>query len=205
MQTCNPSCVNADIPNVDWAKQCEIITRKGGIPFLTFFKCDPDLSFPYAAADGETSPWTNLDNVTWALCNGHLLITPELIGQKPKGTFTKRRLSSCAPEMTIGGQKQITFQDFNSDPDTLLDFDFWKGVVASKKFLQLGWITGEDLWYQTEKPWDIELDTVHEDNDEGMAFYDGVVTISEHEIIKPIKVTGLSDLIKSFTTADYCY
>lgn len=205
MQTCNPSCVADTIPNVDWAKGCGITTRPGGIPFLTFFKCDPDLSFPYEPASGETNEWTNLQNVIWALCNGHLSITGEILGQKPKGSFSKRRITSCAPEITIAGTKTLTFQDFNADPDSLLDFDFWKGIDESKRFLQFGWITCDDLWYQTDKKWDLEIDLVQEDNSEGLSFYEGTVTISEKEIIKPIKVAGLSDLIAAFTTADYCY
>lgn len=199
MQTCNPSCVSESIPSTDWAKGCGITSRPGGVPFLTFFKCDPDFAFPYA------NDWSNLDNVKWALCNGHLYITGEVLGQKPKGTFTKRRLTSCAPEMTISGTKTITFQDFNSDPDNLLDFDFWSAIDYSKRYLQFGWITCDDLWFQTDKAWDLEIDYVQEDSSEGMSFYDGVVTISEKALIKPIKVTGLSDLIASFTTEEYCY
>jgi hypothetical protein len=202
MQTCNPSCLSEDIPNTDWAKGCDITTRKGGIPFLTFYRCDPSLSFPYS---GTLSPWDNLLNVEWALCNGHLYITGEVLGQKPKGSFTKRRIASCSPEMTVAGQKTITFQDFNSDPTGLLDFDFWRSIDSSKKFLQVGWLTCEDLWFQTTSPWDLEIDHVIEDNKEGMSFYEGAVTINEKEIIKPLYVAGISDLIASFTTADYCY
>lgn len=205
MQTCNPSCLPGSIPNVDWAKNCNITTRPGGIPYLSFYRCDPNLDFPYDPAEGETSPWTNLDNVIWALCNGHLYITGEVLGQKPKGTFTKRRITSCAPEITISGTKTITFQDYNASVDELIDFNFWNGIDQGKKFLQFGWFSCDDLWYQTDKQWDLEVDQVIEDNVDGLSYYDGTVTIAEKDLIIPIKVAGLSDLIGNFTTTDYCY
>lgn len=206
MITCNPSCVADVIPNGDWTKDCNIGTRPGGIPFLSFFRCDSTLSFPYAAVAPSTSPWSNLDNVVWALCNGHLYITGEILGQKPKGSVTKRRVTSCSPEVVIAGAKQITFQDYNASVDELIDFDFWTAINQSKKYLQFGWFTCDDLWYQTDKRWDLEIDHVIEDNSEqGLSFYDGTVTINEPELITPIKVDGLYDLIASYTTTGNCY
>jgi hypothetical protein len=203
MNTCNPTCVT-DIPNADWTKDCSIGTRVGGIPFLTFFKCDPDINFPVDT--GELSPWTSLDNWRYAICNGLMFVTGELLGQKPKGTFTKRRITSCSPEVVVSGSKTITFQDFNSSPDDLIDFDFWSGINESKRYLQFGWISCDDLSYQTAKNWDLDVDQVIEDNSqEGLSFYEGEVTINEPNIIKPIKVPGLYDLISNFTTETECY
>lgn len=203
MNICKPSCVTT-IPNADWTKDCEIGTRPGGIPFLTFFKCNPDLEFPQDT--GEESPWTDLDNWLFAICQEHLFVTGELLGQKPKGTFTKRRTSSCAPETTIAGSKTITFQDYNASVDDLIDFDFWSAIVSNKRFLQIGWITCDDLVYQTASSWDLDLDEVKEDNSEqGLSYFDGVVTINQFALITPIKVPGIYDLIKSFTSATECY
>jgi hypothetical protein len=206
MQTCNPSCFPGHIPNTDWAKNCNITTRSGGIPYLSFFKCDPTLDFPYDPVSPSTSPWSNLDNVIWALCNGHLYITGEIIGQKPKGSFTKRRITSCAPEIVTSGSKTVTFQDYNASVEELIDFNFWDGIDKGKRFLQFGWFDCNDLWYQTDKNWDLEIDQVIEDNSEqGLSFWDGTVTIAEKSIIKPIFVEGIFDLINSFNTVDYCY
>lgn len=202
MNTCNPSCVT-DIPNADWAKGCEIGTRKGGIPFLTFFKCDPDLEF--AVDTGDESPFSSLENLRVLICNLNLFVTGELLAQKPKGTFTKRRISSCSPEVTISGTKQITFQDFNADNSDLLDFDFWTGIIANKRFLQIGWVTCDDLFYMSTNAWDLDLDEVIEDNSEqGLSFKDGAITINQFDLIVPIKVPGIYEMLKNFTTTE-CY
>lgn len=200
MKSCNPSCVTA-IPNNDWSKDCDLTERKGGIPYLTFLKCDPD----YVHPNPSDSPWEDLDNIKVAICAGILYISAEVLGQKPKGTFTKRRLSSCAPEKTISGTKTITFQDFNADKENLIDFDFWNGIDESKRFMSFGWITCDERWYQTNSDWDLEIDEVIEDTKDGMSYYDGIVTISEKSLIKPILVPGLIDLISSFLISEECY
>lgn len=202
MQSCNPGCVT-QFSNAHWARECDIQTRKGGIPFLLFYKCDPDAEF--AEDTGDLSPWTSRENLRQAICQENLYVTGQVVGQKPKGTFTKRRISSCSPEQVIAGSKQITFQDFNADNTNILDFDFWDGIVANKKFLQFGWVTCDDLLYMTTNPWDIEVDEVIEDNSEtGLSFKDGVITINQFTSIVPIKVEGIYDYLKNFTTEE-CY
>lgn len=195
MKTCNPSCVTT-IPNNDWTKACDLSSRDGGIPYLTFIKCDPDYEHPNDT--GDESPWTDMGNVKAAIDAGILYITGELLGQKPKGTFTKRRLTSCGPEKTIAGTKTITFQDFNADKEDLIDFDFWDGIDDNKQFMLFGWITCDERWYQTDADWDLEIDEVIEDTKDGKSFYDGTVTISEKALIKPIIATGIIDVANSY-------
>lgn len=202
MNTCAPSCVT-DFSNAHWARGCNIQTRKGGIPYLLFYKCDPDASF--AVDTGELSPWTSLENLRQAICQENMYVTGEVLGQKPKGSFTKRRTSSCSPEQTIAGSKTITFQDYNADNTDLLDFDFWGGIVDNKKFLQPGWVTQDDLLYMVTNGWDIEIDEVAEDNSEtGLAFKDGIITVNQFSMIVPILVPGIYDFLKNFTTTE-CY
>jgi hypothetical protein len=202
MKTCNLNC-GSSIPNNDWAKACDIATRDGGIPFLTFYKCGTQASeFPNPGADPLFS---DIENVKFAICNGLLFVTAELLGQKPKGSFTKRRLTSCGPEKTISGTKTITFQDFNADIDTLIDFDFWKGINDNKNFLQVGWVTCDGRWYQTVADWDLELDEVIEDTKDGKSFYEGVITMSEKDLVKPIITDGLLDVLRSFKISANCY
>lgn len=202
MNTCNPSCVTS-IPSIKWADECEVATRPGGIPFLLFYKCDPDAEF--AEDTGDLSPWSSLENVRQAICQEQLFVTGELLGQKPKGTSTKRRISSCSPEQVIAGSKTITFQDYNSSPDDLIEFDFWAGVQSNQKYLQIGWVTCDDRLYQSSKPFSLDIDEVADpDSETGLSFMDGEVVINEASLIIPIKVPGLFDLLKNFTTAQ-CY
>lgn len=197
VQVCNPSCV-IDVPVTGWSNNCNISTRDGGIPRLTFLKCVPDLEFPNA---GE---WTNVENVKWAICQEILFISGEVLGQKPKGSFTKRRLSSCAPEVTVSGTKTITFNDFNADVEDLIDYDFWDAIIKNKNFMSFGFITCDGRWYQHDGAWDIELDEVIEDTSEGKSFFDGTITITSKDLMKPIICPGLLAAITNFDGAD-CY
>lgn len=202
MNTCRPSCVE-NMPSLGDRLDCNISTRKGGIPFLLFYKCDPDAEF--AIDTGEDSPWSSLENIRQAICQENLYATGELLGSKPKGTSTKKRFSSCSPEETVSGVKTLNFQDYNADNDNLVDFEFWPAVVANKKFLQVGWVTCDDLLYMSSSPFDIDVDPVIEDNSEsGYTFWDGVISINQVSIIVPIKVVGIYDLLKNLSTA-VCY
>lgn len=208
MRTCKPSCIS-DIPNNDWTKLCNLTYRTGGIPYVTFISCDPDQEFPNPGGpdgdDPDGNPWENLDNVRWAICEGILHVSGALLGQKPKGTFNKRRLSSCGPEQTISGTQTLTFQDYNADTVDLKDFDFWNGIDDNKNFLTVGWITCDELWYMTDNDWDLEIGDVIEDTKDGMNYKDGVISISEKALIKPISVPGIIDVLKSYLISENCY
>lgn len=203
MELCNPNCGSA-IPINDWSKGCDITTRKGGIPYLIFLKCDPNLDYPNEPAEGQTDPLTNLDNVKWAICNGILHVSPNLLGQKPKGSFTKRRLSSCGPEQTISGTQTVTFQDFNADPD-LTDYEWWNSIVANKKFMSIGWITCDELVFKTDAGWDIEIGDVIEETKDGMNYKDGVISISEKDLITPVNIPGIINVLNSYLVTENCY
>lgn len=203
MEVCNPNCGSA-IPINDWSKSCDITTRQGGIPYLIFLKCDPNLVYPNSPAPGETDPLTNLDNVKWAICQGILHVSPNLLGKKDKGSFTKRRISSCGPETTIAGTQTVAFQDFNADPN-LTDFDFWNAIVANKRYMAIGWITCDELVYKTEAEWDIEIGDVIEDTKDGMNYKDGIITISEKELIKPVYIPGIINVLTGYLVTENCY
>lgn len=202
MNTCVPSCVT-DMPALGWAHGCDITTRKGGIPFFLFYKCDPDAEF--AVDTGDLSPFSSLENIRQAICQLNLYVTGEGVGSKAKGTFTKKRVSSCGPEKTVAGSKQLTFRDYNADNDELIDFDFWNGVFNNRKFLQLGWVTCDDLLYMVTESWDMEPDEViEEDSETGNSYKDIVFTVNKLDMITPIKVPGLLAMLQNLTSAT-CY
>jgi len=198
MQFCNPNCV-VNIPQVDWSNQCDTDFRKGGISRVVFMKCDPTYVHP------NPGGWSNIDNIEAAICAGILFFTGEVLAQKPKGSFQKKRLSSCAPERIISGTKTLTFQDFNADPDTLQDYTFWNAILQNHRFMKVGWITCDDRFYQVESTFDIEVDEVIEDTNDGASFYDGVVTFQNLNIVEPIVVEGLNDFLKEFSVNVNCY
>lgn len=198
MPICKPSCVSNVVAN-DWVNSCDLTKRKGGICRALFLVCDPDLVLPDGAG------YTSLTNWKYLLCNNKLFVTGKILGQKPKGTTTKKRTQSCGPEETISGVKTITWQDYNADPDNLIDYDFYEDINANKKFLKFGYVTSEDLVYLFSGDWDLDVDDVIEDNFEANTYYDAAVTMSTVDIIKPIKVTGLLEYLNEFNSQVSCY
>ena len=94
-----PSTCAPDLPE-SYSGGCGVTTRNGGISKLAFVKCDYE--------------FTDISNqAEWiaAIAAGNVVLTGLLLGQKPKGSFTKKRISSCGPEAIVGGEKTVTFQD----------------------------------------------------------------------------------------------
>lgn len=197
MQICNPSCVTG-IPQVDWSRQCDIIARKGGINRLLFFVCDPNWVFP------EAGGWGNIANWAAAICDGLLYYTGEVMAQKPKGSFTKKRFSSCAPEQIIAGSKTVTFLDYNAAVD-LVDYTAWQAYFDNQKYMSFGFTTCDDRVYQVPGDFSLEVDEVIEDTNEGNSYFDGVVTFQTMDLVIPIEVPGLNDFLKKFDFNAYCY
>jgi hypothetical protein len=198
MSICKPSCVNFTVQN-DWVNECDLTKRKGGICRALFLVCDPSLVLP------QPGGYTNLLNWKYLLCNNKLFVTGPILGQKPKGSFTKKRLQSCGPEEIISGVKTISWQDYNAEPDELLDYDFYEDVFNNRKFLKVGYVSSEDLVYLFSGDWDLEADDVIEDNFEANTFHDIVVTMSSIQTIKPIKVEGLLAYLNTFNSQTTCY
>lgn len=194
LMICNPSCVTT-IPDNGWSNGCDTTYRNGGIPRMLFLKCDPAMVLPY------TGGWANVDNVKWAMCNDFLYVSAPLLGNKPKGSFTKKRLDSCSPEVTIAGTKTIAFQDYNANAE-LEDYAFWDAINKTKKFLQLGWITCDDRLYMYAGNWDLEIDEQIDATYQDQSFWDGLVTMATKDIIIPISCPGIKAMIDAFNTAD---
>lgn len=195
---CKPSCVTG-MPRTDWANGCNITTRQGGISRMFFLVCDPDMVLPYA------NGWYNKANWIWALCNGFLHVTGKIIGQMPKQSTTKKKLTSCGPEETVAGVQTVTWRDYNADNESLLDFDFYQGIKDNKKFMKVGFLSCDDLAYQTDKEWDIDVAPIIEENSTDNTFHDGAVSIQTVDSIKPIKVPGLAAALDAFVFAEACY
>jgi len=188
------------MPPTDWANGCNITTRGGGVSRLFFLVCDPDMVLP------NENGWANPDNWIWAICNGYLHVTGHILGQQPKMTFTKKKIESCAPEQVVAGEQQITAQDYNADNDNLYDFSFWDGVRANKKFMYVGWLSCDDLVYQTTAAWDIEAGPViEEDGVNGNTYHDIAITVSTINPVTPFKCTGLAAALDAYTYAGECY
>lgn len=200
---CQPSCVNGTAPQVGVFNGCKIKKAKGGIPRLFFLICDPTYVHPVTVAEG-LSPWSSLANVQAAMCAGLLHFTGPILGQQPKGSLTKKRISSDKPEQVVGGSQTITFQDYNTG-ENLEEYAFYDFIMKNYELMSFGWVTCDDLLFMYDGDFAPEISPVTEATNNDSRFFDGVVTMQTEEIITPIKVEGLLDLLKSFNATTSCY
>jgi len=174
MAICSTSC--APTLPTPYSTGCSIVPRKGGIKRFIFTKCDFEIAEPETRASWDT-----------ALQDGDAVMSGLIVGQKPKGSFTKKRFASCAPEATTGATKTITFQDYNSSA-TCLIWDFWNDILAAPSKYLLWYQLCDNSLYGPINSFDLELDEVHEDTSEGNSFFDGTITFQGSEMICPVNV-----------------
>lgn len=186
MAICNPSCAVSIPCPLD--SGCSIQTRAGGIKQFVIVKCSYTFDDITSIVEWET-----------AVAAGNVVISGQVLGQKPKGTFTKKRISSCSPESIVGAEKQITFQDYNVGNNYTSNahcaaYDFWNTILTEASSYQFGYITCDNLFYGLINDFQIEIDEVIEDNNTGSTYFDGTILWNQVQMICPISIdlTGLS-------------
>lgn len=159
VETCAP-----DLPE-SYAGGCGVTLRNGGISKLVFIKCDYEFD-------------TITDRTEWiaAIAAGNVVLSGLLVGQKPKGSFTKKRITSCGPEAIVGGEKTVTFQDYNSDIEDCADVAFWNQIQSNATNYRFGYYTCDGFFYGPIDNFQVEIDQVIEDNNTGSIFWDGTIT-----------------------------
>ena len=163
MALCPSSCAPS-LPT-SYSGGCGVVTRNGGISKIAFIKCD------YTFTDiGDRAEWIA------AIASGDVVLTGLLLGQKPKGSFTKKRISSCGPEAVVGGEKTVTFQDYNSDALACVDVEFWNTIQANATNYQMAYYTSDGYVYGPIPSFQIEVDQVVEDNSTGSIYFDGTLS-----------------------------
>jgi hypothetical protein len=151
---------------------CGITVRNGGISKIVFVKCDYEFEDISSRAEWEAA----VNHTTGGQPDPIVVFSGLLLAQKPKGTFTKKRISSCAPEQLVGKENQITFQDYNSDPLNCKDIEFWNTIVNQSSSYQMGYYTCDGYFYGLVPEFSIEVDQVIEDNTTGNIFFDGTIS-----------------------------
>lgn len=171
MAICSAAC--APTLPVPYSTGCAITPRRGGIKRLVFTKCD------FVIADmGIRANWDT------ALQDGDAVMTGLIIGQKPKGSKTKKRFSSCGPEQTTGGTQTITFQDYNSGTACSLH-TFWNTIQATPSKYKMYYQYCDNSLHGPVNDFDLEMDEVADETSEGNAFMDGTITWSGIEMLCP--------------------
>lgn len=183
MAICASTCA-PELP-VSYTGGCGINTRNGGIKRLWFVKCDYE--FTDIASDSE---WTSAQTHT---PTPNAVGSGLIMGQKGKGSFTKKRIASCMPESVVGSEKSITFQDYTTDPGgdcTTSSYAFWNQILTDSANYKMCYETCDGYVYGPINDFTIEIDEVIEDNNTGSTYLDGTVMWNNIDMLCPKLVSG---------------
>lgn len=175
MAVCATSCVAA-LPTA-YAPGCGITPRQGGVKRVAFAQCDHVFTTPTSAAEWQT-----------AVTAGEVVLSGLIIGQKPKGSFTKNRFSSCAPEQTTGGTKTVTFRDYNTASTVAALYTFWNTILATPSKFKMYYQLCNNDTYGPINDFDLEIDEVSDETSEGNTFMDGTLTWQSITMLTPFVV-----------------
>ena len=176
MAVCDSGCV-IPLP-APYGNACGVVTKPGGINRIGFITCD------YEFVDIT-------DQAEWdaAIAAGDAIWSGSLMGSKPKGSFTKKRVSSCASEQVVGAEKSIVFQDYNSDEaGGTAEYVFWNTILANPAAFRLVYITCDEWLYGPIDDFTIEVDEVIDDNKNGNRFMDGSIFWDNIDMAEPVEV-----------------
>lgn len=205
---CKPNCVITRPPVL--SSECLIEPKVGGINRFGFAICGIDGSVL------EDEDWFNDEvKIKQAICDGHLFFTGEVLGQKPAGTTTKKRISSCSPEIVIAGTKTFTFEDYNSYDSVLVpgetqystpqEYLFWDFIDTFQAYLNMFAITCDGrVFFVTSGDWNLEIDETIEQSNLDTSFFAGTFTIQSRALLLGYTGTALPDTLANFVPEDDC-
>lgn len=180
MGLCESGCAR-DLP-LPYSSGCDVVKKQGGISRIGFLKCD--FEFTDITDQGE---WD------LAIAAGDAVWSGKVLGSKPKGTFNKKRVYSCGPEQVIGGEKSMTFQDYNDgtvhDADDCAEYEFWNTILANPGGYRLVFMRCDGYIYGPIDNFSLEVDEIVDDTDQGNRFFDGTLFWNDIDMLCPTKTT----------------
>lgn len=177
MSLCSSACAITMPPTVN---QCFVDTRPGGISRLVFAACDVVIT-----------DYTDQNQWCPYITAGKIVMTQKLLGEKPKGSASRKRLDSCSPEKTTGFSRSVTFQDHNADDTNFVDFDFWNAIQVDSEKYQFGFLTCDGLFFGFFPDFTTEIDPVIPNNKNEPSFWDGTIMWDGIRIEKPVALPNL--------------
>lgn len=186
MAICASSCV-VTVPTRPTG--CGVTTRQGGIKALAFIVCD------YTFTDIE-------DAAEWAtaITAGNVVLTKELMGELPRASPNKKRVSSCSAERTIGYTRTVAFVDYNTDPNwngatpTVLDTTFWNTLLANPNKYKFGYYTCDGTFYGPVNDFTIDVSNVIPPDNTDVQRWEGTIEFNSLTNLAPVLV-DLNNLI----------
>ena len=164
MALCDSGCYEP-LPK-PYSNACGVDPLPGGINRIAFLTCDTEF-----IDIADQTEWDAL------LASGDAVLSGELLGSKPKGTSTKKRVSSCSPERVIGAEKSIVFQDNNRSEThgSCSIYEFWNTINENPKAFRVVYFTCDGWAYGPIDDFVIEVDDIIEDANTGIKYIDGII------------------------------
>lgn len=184
MSICSPNCTIRPPQPPD--NGCTPDRRGGGISRLVFATCD------FEIAEGTIF---NSRNWCSAVYSGKVVVSSPVTGQKPKGSQTTKRFTSCAPETVTGYERSVTFMDYTADNENYSDYDFYNTIQRDPSKFKFGYITCDGYFTGFITNFTIEVSPVIEEVNTGSSMWDGTVKWTGLEMPEPIFIPNFLDIL----------
>ncbi len=178
MAICDSGCTVA-LP-LPYSNACGVVTKPGGINRIAFLQCDFEFTDITDQAEWDA-----------AIAAGDAVVSGLLLGSKPKGTFTKKRVNSCSPERVIGGEKTVVFMDYNDgtvhDADDCAEYKFWNTILDNPAAYRALLFTCDGYLYGPIDDFTLEVDEIIDETNTGNRFFDGSILWNQLDMICPVE------------------
>lgn len=182
MAICASKC--SERPPKPLAGGCNPSQRPGGISYIIFADCSlvfNDINDP--------AEWCKY------VTEGRIVSTLKVMGDKPKGSATKKKTNSCEPETVTGYENTLNFKDYNADDVDFTDIDFYNTLKTRSSKFQFGFMSCDGLFYGFINSFSIDIDQVIEDDSKGSSYIDGIISWNSFTMLKPTLVYGLQGIL----------
>lgn len=181
---CTQSCEL--LPPLGLSESCVKKPRKGGISRFIVATClVPDLST------------LTSEEICNLIVENKIIVSPEIMGQKPAASTQSKRYSSCKPEEISNYEQSVTFQSYLLDEE-YKDFDFYNDLIQNYNRYQFGYLTCDGMFVGFIPDAVFMASYIQEDTSQGNSYWEGSLkwnTGSTGEI-KPVLIPDfLSNLL----------
>lgn len=185
MGFCAPGCPPDTITGMTGAG-CRIVTRPAGLDRAIWKTCDTVFSDLTSLSEWETH-----------IANGKIIASGRILGQKPKGSPSKKRLASCLPERTVNYSRTYQWKDSNADLAALTEFDLYQTVDQNQDVLDIGFYTCDGLFLGWFSDYSLDVDDTRGETNDDDATMECSCEIKSRYISKPTKIPGLAAVLNA--------
>lgn len=168
---------------------CRIITRPAGLDRVIWKVCDFNFT-----------DITQLSEWEAAIAAGKIIASGRVLGQKPKGSPSKKRLASCLPERTVNYTRNYQWKDSNVDTATLTEYDLYQTVDENQDVLDIAFYTCDGLLFGFFSEYSLDVDDTRAETNDDDATMECACEVKSRYISKPTKIPGLAAILNALNS-----